>query len=154
MELSNLEKNFSWLEGQRKFFLCIFLCQLIIGVFLSIKVFFKEQQVVIIPAGFNKELTLSNKNISASYLEEMTYFFASNLLDLTPENFNYRKHMILRHVDPASYQKMEQYLNEEEKRYKEYNLSTSFSIGDLWVDTNNLEAKVTGTIRGQMDKAP
>lgn len=126
---------------------------------LSIAAFRKNEKTVLVPLGFQSNMEISNKEISASYLEEMTSFYLAMLLDVTPKNVTYRFRQILKHTAPASYHSMEKYLKDEEKKYKSYNLSTSFVVEDMDILPDSLSVVVKGRLtskfieKGTFEKA-
>lgn len=112
---------------------------------LSVVVLNKHEKTVLVPAGFQKEMEISNNEISSSYLEEMTSFYATMLLDVTPQTVDYQFRHILKHTAPESYHVIEKYLKEETEKYRTYNLSTSFVIEEVEM-AEPLTALVTGKL--------
>lgn len=152
MLFTQFQGDINAISKQRNLFVVLFLCAMMIITLLSVVIVSKEKQVVIIPAGFNKELLISDRHVSANYLEEMSHFFANNLLDATPENVSYRSKMVLRHVSPKYYQKVQNHLITQQKKYKDYNLSTSFTVQEIQVFPNRLQAVVEGILHSSFGK--
>lgn len=116
------------------------------NLILAVCVFTQERQTYVIPAHFNKEMLLSNKRLSVSYLEEMSVFYLDLLLGLNQGNFSYNSSLILRHIHPSFYNHISQFLENEQKRYQEYRLSTHFKLTKLDVDDENLIAEASGVL--------
>ena len=109
-------------------------------------IFTQERQTYVIPAHFNKEMLLSNKHLSVSYLEEMSVFYLDLLLGLNEGNISYNSSLILRHIHPSFYNHISQFLEDEQKRYQEYRLSTYFKLTKLNIDDENLIAEASGVL--------
>lgn len=118
------------------------LCNIILAAFI----FNGDRQTYIIPAHFNKEMLLSNKRLSISYLEEMSVFYLDLLLGLNEGNINHHSSLVLRHIHPSFYQQISKFLEEEKKRYQEYRLSTYFKLTKLDIDDKNLLANASGIL--------
>lgn len=146
MLFEKFNQDLNLVTKQRNFFLGLTIGLIVIICLLMSYLLGQEKKIVVIPAGFNKEIHLSDRNITTSYLEEMSHFFANNLLDLTPDNFPYRKQIILKYVAPKSIQALNKQLNEEELRYKEYNLKTSFVPTEFVVHQKQLLVIVSGIL--------
>lgn len=116
------------------------------NLILAVCVFTQERQTYVIPAHFNKEMLLSNKRLSVSYLEEMSVFYLDLLLGLNQGNFSYNSSLILRHIHPSFYNHISQFLEDEKKRYQEYRLSTHFKLTKLDIDDENLIAEASGVL--------
>ena len=141
--LANKQKN---LFLQRNVLAGVSLLALLGNVILAGCIFFNERQTYIIPAHFNKELLLSNKRLSVSYLEEMTVFYLDLLLGLNESNIGYNSSLILRHIHPDFYNQISEFLYQEKERYKEYRLSTHFKLTSLNIDDTNLVAEASGML--------
>jgi len=146
MEISILASEQKNLLLQRNILGGVGLLSLLGNVILAGCIFFNEKQTYIIPAHFNKELLLSNKRLSVSYLEEMTVFYLDLLLGLNEGNISYNSSLILRHIHPDFYNQISEFLYQEKKRYKEYRLSTHFKLTNLNIDDNTLVAEASGML--------
>jgi hypothetical protein len=67
---------------------------------LVVGIISKDRTTVIVPTNLKSEVELKKDEVSRSYIEEMTGFFLSYLLDLTPGNVQYKSDVILKHIDP------------------------------------------------------
>lgn len=141
--LADKQKN---LVLQRNILSGVCLVALITNAILASCVFMQERQTYIIPAHFNKDMVLSNKRLSISYLEEISVFYLDLLLGLNESNINYNASLILRHIHPDFYSQISKFLEEEKKRYKEYRLSTHFKLTKLEVDDKNLIVDASGIL--------
>ena len=141
--LANKQKN---MLLQRNILLGVCLLTLLGNIILAVCLFKNERQTYIIPANFNKEMLLSNKRLSVSYLEEMSVFYLDLLLGLNEGNISYNSSLVLRHIHPSFYNQISKFLAEEKKRYQEYRLSTHFKLTKLDIDNKNLVAEASGVL--------
>jgi conjugal transfer pilus assembly protein TraE len=146
MEISILANKQKTLLLQRNVLGGVSLLALIGNIILAGCIFVHERQTYIIPAHFNKEMLLSNKRLSVSYLEEMSVFYLDILLGLNEGNIGYNSSLILRHIHPSFYNQISEFLYQEQKRYKEYRLSTHFKLTNLNIDDENLVAEASGIL--------
>jgi type IV conjugative transfer system protein TraE len=116
MEYKVAAGNIDTLSKQRNLLAVLLGVMFLSNIFLSTSLLLKDTRIVIVPAGLTNEVVVSNAGVSNSYVEEMTSFFLSYLLDLSPSNINYRSQVILRHVIPEYYQTMNNYFKEEIKK--------------------------------------
>ncbi len=143
MEISILAGKQQNLLLQRNILAGVCSLTLLSNVILAGCIFTHERQTYIIPAHFNKEMLLSNKRLSVSYLEEMSVFYLDLLLGLNEGNISYNSSLILRHIHPSFYHQISKFLAEEKKRYQEYRLSTHFKLTKLDIDDKNLIAEAS-----------
>ncbi len=113
---------------------------LVLVVFL----FANKERVVLVPAQINTQMWTERKAVSKDYLEEMTLFFAHLLFDVSPHSMGYQRDVILRNVDPATYNSLKHKLIKEEEKYKKENLTTTFRPTKIIVNTSKLETIVIG----------
>lgn len=146
MEISILANKQQNLLLQRNILAGVCLLTLLGNVILASCIFTQERQTYVIPAHFNKEMLLSSKRLSVSYLEEMSVFYLDLLLGLNEGNIGYNTSLILRHIHPSFYSHISKFLEEEQKRYHEYRLSTHFKLTKLDIDDENLIAEASGVL--------
>lgn len=146
MEISILANKQQNLLLQRNILAGVCLLALLGNIILAGCILSNERQTYIIPAHFNKEMLLSNKRLSVSYLEEMSVFYLELLLGLNESNIDYKSSLVLRYIHPSFYKQISQFLEEEKKRYKEYRLSTYFKLTKLNIDDQNLVAEASGVL--------
>lgn len=146
MEIAILADKQKNLMLQRNILAGVCVISLVSNLILASCVFMQERQTYIIPAHFNKDMVLSNKRLSISYLEEISVFYLDLLLGLNESNINYNTSLLLRHIHPDFYNQISKFLNEEKKRYKEYRLSTHFKLTKLEVDDKNLIVDASGIL--------
>ena len=128
---------------QRNILFSFFVVLLISNVFLSVIAFSKKDRTVIVPA-LDREVEVVGEEFSESYVEQMTVFFLELLLDLTPENIDYKSKLLLTHVALESYHEIFHYYQDEQQRHKQYRLSTKFDLHS--VEISGLKVRVGGIL--------
>lgn len=141
--LANKQKN---LLLQRNILAGIGGFLLLSNVLLGIHILSSEREVYIVPAHLSRDVVMSNKRFSSSYLEEMSIFYLNLLLGLNEANIDYNKDIILRHIHPSFYNHISNFLDQEKKRYQDYRLSTYFKLTKLSVDDENLVVLAEGIL--------
>lgn len=116
------------------------------NILLGLAYYRIDKQIILVPPHLGKEVAISAKKLSISYLEEITTYYISKLLDLTSKNIDFQTNSVLRNTHPASLEKMKSFFLEEKKRYAEYNLTTLFVPSSMEIDEDHLEVFVTGTL--------
>lgn len=114
------------------------------NVILVSFLFANKERVVLVPAQINTQMWAERKAVSKEYLEEMSLFFSHLLFDVSPHSMAYQRDVILRNVDPASYNLLKHKLIKEEEKYKKENLTTTFRPTKIFVNTTTLEALISG----------
>ncbi len=141
-----LDKKLQQALSQRNA-VCVFVLVLLAcTMLLSIAILTKSEKTVLVPAGFQKEMEVSGNEISGSYLEEVTTFFVTMLLDVTPSDVDYKFKLMLKHIAPDSYHTLEKHLKEEAEKHKKYNLSTSFVLEEIKILQDPLSVLVSGKL--------
>lgn len=148
MEKSISMINFETIARQRNLFvgLTLFLCASML--LLSIKLATLDEKTILVP-GLTQEVWTKEGGVSASYLEESTLMYLPLLLDLNAEIIDHKAQVIFKYVSQseASYmKKLQNYFAEAAKKYKQFALSTYFSVKNLEVDTKKLSVKANGVL--------
>jgi type IV conjugative transfer system protein TraE len=148
----SLQQDSKRLYLQRNFLIAIVSVMLLSNLILIFCLAGKSERTIIIPAQLNQEVSFTGDGFSESYLEEMTHFFIGLLLDLTTENVGYKASILLKHVDPGSYQVMKKYFVEEEAKLKKYNFTSSFSITGMKI-VSPLEREIEGILASRFGES-
>ncbi|MCC2646635.1 MAG: hypothetical protein K0R02_700 [Rickettsiaceae bacterium] len=152
MEIKYLSENLTKLSKQRNFLLLLLIITLGINLLLSIKIFATEARVVIVPPGFSQPMSISNNNVSNSYLEEMSHIFLANLLDLNASNIEYKQKLVLKYAIYGGYDDLRKYFDEQRNNHKEFDLRTEFTVKDLEIDANSLVVIARGFLSVKFGK--
>jgi type IV conjugative transfer system protein TraE len=153
MEIKFLAMTEQNLKLQRNYAALLCLLMLISNLVLVISLFRAEKQIILVPPGLTREVTLSEYQLGDKYLEEISLFFLSKLLDLNTHNIGYQQSVILRHTSSSFYPQMKLFLAEENKKYAEYNLTTYFIPETLKIDSTNLTVIAKGCLYSQFARS-
>jgi len=118
-----------------------------INMLLTLILFNAQERVVIIPPQLNTSVWTEKGTVSQSYLEEMTVFFAKQILDITPSTASFQREHLLRYVDPSFYSALRKKMIDEEERYKKDNISMSFRPLSAVVNVKSLQVTLTGLLQ-------
>jgi conjugal transfer pilus assembly protein TraE len=140
------------LYKQRNILLGISSLLLISNLLFGIIGISKNDKTIIIPALKDVVSITGKDGFSDSYIEQMTLFYIEMLLDLTPDNLDYKSQILLKHVDSKSYHSFTEHYKEESQKYKKYNLATKFDITGLKILKNGEEVEVTGILSSSFGK--
>lgn len=123
---------------------------LVIVNILSFGVIYKtvfRKDIVLIPAGFSKKSQITNSTMSASYIDQMAIMMVNQRLNVTPDNIDVENASILQYVNPAYYADFKKQLDLDEATIKSQKITSAFYISDVESNSQDLIAKVTGTLK-------
>jgi conjugal transfer pilus assembly protein TraE len=140
------KENLYALFKQRNWAIAFAVGMMITNVFLGVKVFRKEEKVIVVPAYLKQSFWVEGESVSKEYLEEMTLFFANLLLNVSPESMQYQRDVALKYVSPEFHNTLYQRLIEEEEQLRKQSLSTTFRAKEVKVNLDKGEATVKGIL--------
>jgi type IV conjugative transfer system protein TraE len=111
---------------------------------VTIFVMSNHVRVIITPTEIREEFWLEPKEVSSSYLSQMSFVFASLMFDVTPESLVAKQDTILSFVDPAYYGEMKGQLVKEAQELKKRQISRFFSVISHEVNNSEKWVKVMG----------
>jgi type IV conjugative transfer system protein TraE len=148
MELKIAALNLDQIRKQRNLFILGFVILIIGNLFLSLKIFSMEENIVMVP-GISQEMSITGGRVSRSYLEENSLLFLSALLDLTPDTVLHKRDMVLKYTSSRSKAEMQairDYFVISADEHKKFNMSTYFTPNKLDVNVKTLEVLASGTL--------
>ena len=80
----------------------------------------------------------------------MTIFFLDLLLNLTPDNIQYKSGILLKYVEPSGYHAVAKYYKEEEEKYKKYRITTKFDLSGIRVMDRGMHVEVEGVFSSDL----
>jgi type IV conjugative transfer system protein TraE len=133
---------------RRDDFLILLFCSLCLNILLGLGLVLhgNRVQTIVIPAGFKEAFWINSKGVSAGYLSEMTRYFSSLLLNMTPENSQYQREQLLQYVDPRKYGSLKIQLMKREDTLKQEGLTMLFYPMSVKAFPKQLEAVITGDL--------
>jgi conjugal transfer pilus assembly protein TraE len=103
--------------------------------------------VVVSPPTITKSFWVSHNQVSDEYLSEMSLYFASLLLDVTPESTELNHKMLLQYTDPSGYGSLRAQLVARAERLKAQDMSTVFYPVDIQTNPQTLIVQLQGDIK-------
>ncbi len=140
------------LYKQRNILLTICSLLLIGNILFGIIAISKNDKTIIVPALKDTVSVTGKDSFSDSYIEQMTLFYIEMLLDLTPDNIDYKAQILLKHVNSKSYHSFIEHYKEEKQKYKKYKLATKFDITGLKIFKGGEEVEVEGILSSSFGK--
>lgn len=134
------------LSHKRNLLLSLVAALLVINFTQALFTFVRSERIIVMPLDIKQEVWLEKGHVSASYLEEMALFFASLILESSPESAAYKRDIILRNTVSEGYGPLKTKLLEDEARLKKEHLTTSFQASSIKVDPEKLIVELTGDL--------
>lgn len=146
MNLSYSNQNTTNLRSQRNWLMVLSGILVLSNVLLSMIVFGKREQVILVPPHHTKSLRVQGTDISQEYLEEMGVYISKLLLDLSPATFMYNHEVLLKYVAPEFYGALKKKLLRDGEQYTKLQLSTNFKPSQVTASPKKLQVDVIGTL--------
>ena len=103
-----------------------------------------RERVVVVPPTVQKTFWVEAERASPEYLEQMAYFLAQLVLNVTPQSAEAQSRILLNYAAPSAYGELRTAMAANAERVKRDGSSTVFSPQDLIVD----EARQRVGLRG------
>lgn len=111
-----------------------------------------NQRIILIPTPLQQAGWVDKARVSEGYLAEMTRYYSSLFLDVSPNNQNAHIDEILHYSAAESNGALKTQLLAEADYLKRNHVSTWFSPASVAVDTNNFTADITGDLHLMVGK--
>jgi type IV conjugative transfer system protein TraE len=148
MEKQVMIRNIDQVARQRNLFLIL----LVISVFsiaaLSFKLATTDDKTILSP-GLNQEVWTSASGVSVSYLEETAAMYLPLLLNLNADSIDWNKEHLMTHVSQSDGRYMRElikYFATTKEKYKQFSLSTHFTVKSFEVNQKNMTVKASGQL--------
>lgn len=139
-------RNIETVARQRNVFMLLSVLSIATCLILGIKMLSSQERIILVP-GLNQEVWLSKSGVSASYLEEAAAMYLPLLLDLDYTSIDWKKDKLLSHVsqsDTAYMKLLTDYFASTKEKYKQFSMSTHFSVKKLETNPKELTVKAHG----------
>lgn len=103
-------------------------------------------KTIVVPPSVERSFWITRGAASTAYLEQMGAFIAWLILDVTPASIDWKKEVLLSHVDPGQYGALQSRQDVEAQRLKRINATTTFAPQQLVAN----EAQQSVVIRGRL----
>ncbi len=140
------KENLYSLFKQRNAALVMAFGLLVTNMLLGVKVYTKNERVIVVPAYLKQSFWAEGENISKEYLEEMSLFFANLMLNVSAESMSYQREVVLRYVSPEFHGDLKHRLIDEEDKMRQQGLTTTFRAQEVKADVKSGEVIISGTL--------
>lgn len=149
MSTLSLSKENNRLTAQRNRLFFVIGAFGIVNICLSLTVYcmIGKERVIVVPPVVSNEFWVASDSVSDGYLEQMTSFFASLVLNVNPSNFAKRTEQLLQHVDSASYANVKAEMMSQGEDIKNRALTSSFHPISFQINRKSLIVEVKGELR-------
>ncbi len=105
-----------------------------------------RERIVVLPPAVHRSFWVEPERVSREYLEQMGYFLAQLVLDVTPQSTDYQAKVLLQYASPGASGALKTALTAATERLKRDGAATVFATQDLVVD----EATMRVGLRGKL----
>lgn len=105
-----------------------------------------EKSRTLIPAYVSSAFTVSDNNVDERYLHMMGEYFIDSRFDVTPANVDRKYKQLLDYVRPESWSEIQPVLEADAKEIKKLNIASNYAVGDVSVNLEHLQVRVTGIL--------
>lgn len=148
MDINVIKTRLSEELKKRNAFLLLAIGSIFLNILLGLVLLIHtpEDRTILVPLGFEKSFWVDKKGVSASYLAEMTRYFATLKLNMTPDSSDYQINQILQYTNPRTYGTLKAELVKEADSLKNEGLTSAFFPTNVEVDVPHLNAIITGDL--------
>lgn len=122
------------------------------NVLLAAGLLFKKDSVttVLVPVGINETthpMSVGETHVDQDYLMLVARDLLSLATNVTPQNADFNRETLLRHVSPASFGAINELLTRQAQTLKRLHASSLFSVQSMTVTPETLTVEASGTKR-------
>jgi type IV conjugative transfer system protein TraE len=154
MNLLVARQSSSRIVKQRNLFLLLTLILATTSAALSLLILTREERIIMVPP-LTSEVMISNRKVSAGYLEQMTMVFLNSLLDLSASDVLHKRDVILKYTSNSEQgfaRRINEYFAEAEHKYKSFDLVTYFTVKNIEVNEKKNEVIAHGILTSRYGK--
>lgn len=122
----------------------IFVC-----VILSITVMntSNNQKIILVPPAAKGQMEVNNGHFSPDYLREMTVFFTTLRLSVSPESISSSQETLINYVDPHFYKAFKKVLLAEKNAIQQGKISSIFYVKNIRSNSSKNTSYVEGSLK-------
>jgi|GEM_PF-2462627 conjugal transfer pilus assembly protein TraE len=113
---------------------------------LSVTYLIRNTKVILVPPEIKEELWVRPKEVSEVYLRDLTDYFASLVLNVTPSSALGKTDLILQHVHPKGYGAVKEQLVKDATVIQNKSITQFFVPMNYEINQQQLLVKVTGDL--------
>ncbi len=104
------------------------------------------EKTVIVPPEINKSFWVTGNTVSKDYLEQMAYWYAGLVLNVTPTTSEYQRQQFLRYATPADNGRLAAEMTARMEFLAKNTASTQFSAESISVDESLMKVSMAGNL--------
>lgn len=150
MEIKRYVSRASNIFAENRLAKLIIICLVFMNIiqFIYINAAFKEQRIVLIPAGLTKKVEISGNYLDQNYLEAMGIYISQLLYNFTYDNVEQQYKELETLFTPESHAKYSESLNKIAKQYRKNKITMNFLFKNIKVSiAPDQEIVVGGTVK-------
>ena len=105
-----------------------------------------SERTILVPPELHKTFWVSDQKVSAEYLQEMAYWYAGLVLNVTPHLADYQKNLFLKYAAPSDYGRLQAEYGARTDFIRKNNASTQFSPQSVMPDEAAMKVALTGVL--------
>ncbi len=113
-----------------------------------------KERIVVVPPTVSREFWVASDSVSDSYLQEMSQYFSSLLLNITPNTFAVNSEHLLQNVAPESFGALKSQLVQQQIEIERRGISTTFYPASFKIDRQKLLVELKGELKILVGNAP
>lgn len=138
--------------GLKRLTIGILMTSVATNVLLASSLLFKKDSVttVLVPVGVNETthpVTVGETHVDQDYLMLVARDLLSLAMNVTPENADFNRETLLKHVSPASFGAINELLTRQSQQIKRLHASSLFSFESMTVTPQSLTVQASGLKR-------
>ena len=138
--------------GLKRLTIGILITSVATNVLLASSLLFKKDTVttVLVPVGVNETthpMIVGETHVDQDYLMLVARDLLSLAMNVTPENADFNRESLLKHVSPASFGAINELLTRQSQQLKRLHASSLFSVESMTVTPESLTVQASGLKR-------
>lgn len=148
MKLEVLKSRISQLAEQRNGYLVLSCGLTLLSFLLVILCFYlgNRERIIVTPPVIDHPFWITNSEVSSEYLTQMTLYYSYLRFNVTPDNADYQRRLLLRYTDSGYYGIFNDQLVADRDNIVREHINTVFYPSSCDVDAKALRATVTGDL--------
>jgi conjugal transfer pilus assembly protein TraE len=149
MNAQVLIESYNKVLTERNRLLLAFAIASLLSLILGVSNFYLigKERIVIVPPTVSRTFWVASDNVSDSYLQEMSQYFSSLLLNVTPNTFAVNSEHLLQNVAPESFGALKSQLVQQQIEIERRGISTSFYPTHFKIDKQKLLVELKGELK-------
>jgi conjugal transfer pilus assembly protein TraE len=101
---------------------------------------------VLVPPEVHKTFWVSGQKVSGDYLQEMAYWYAGLVLNITPHVADYQKNLFLKYAAPSEYGRLQAEFGARTDFIRKNNAATQFSAQSVIPNESTMKVALSGVL--------